>query len=84
MRLCAQGYELYATGQLRIRLEEPQRFLDFGERVAGGDLAHARSVMAGYEAAFDEKASVLPDEPDRAAVQDWLLRVRAAYYEAPA
>jgi predicted nucleotidyltransferase len=84
MRLCAQGYELYATGTLRIRLEDPQRYLDFGERVAAGDLDHARSVMAGYEAAFDEKPSVLPDEPDRAIVQDWLLRVRATYYEAPA
>lgn len=81
MRLCAQGYELYATGTLRIRLEDPQRYLDFGERVASGDLDHARSVMAGYEAAFDEKPSVLPDEPDRGVVQDWLLQVRAAYYE---
>lgn len=84
MRLCAQGLELYATGTLRIRLDDPQRFLDFGERVAGGDLDHARSVMAGYEAAFDEKPSVLPDEPDRAAVQDWLLKVRAAYYRSAA
>lgn len=32
LRLCAQGYELYATGRLRIRLDDPQRFLDFGER----------------------------------------------------
>lgn len=84
MRLCAQGYELYATGSLRIRLEDPQRFLDFGERVAGGDIDHARSVMNGYEAAFDEKPSVLPDEPDKAVVEDWLLRVRAAYYEVSA
>jgi hypothetical protein len=75
---------LYATGSLRIRLEDPQRFLDFGERVAGGDIEHARAVMAGYEAAFDEKPSVLPDEPDKRAVEDWLLRVRATYYEAPA
>lgn len=84
LRLCAQGLELYATGQLRIRLDDPQRYLDFGERVAGGDITHARSMMGGYEAAFDEKPSVLPDEPDRAAVEDWLLRVRAAYYEPPA
>lgn len=84
LRLCAQGLELYSTGHLRIRLDDPQRFLDFGERVAGGDLDHARSVMAGYEAAFDENPSVLPDEPDRATVQDWLLRVRAAYYDVRA
>lgn len=82
LRLCAQGYELYVTGRLRIRLDDPQRFLDFGERVAGGDIDHARSVMNGYEAALDEKPSVLPDEPDRATVEDWLLRVRAAHYGA--
>jgi predicted nucleotidyltransferase len=83
MRLCAQGYELYATGRLRIRLDDPQRYLDFGERVAGGDIDHARSVMNGYEAAFDEKPSVLPTEPDRAVVEDWLLRVRATFFEPP-
>jgi hypothetical protein len=83
MRLCAQGLELYTTGTLRIRLANPQRYLDFGERVAGGDIEHARSVMAGYEAAFDDKSSVLPDEPNRAAVEDWLLRVRANFYKTP-
>jgi uncharacterized protein len=83
MRLCAQGYELYATGTLRIRLEDPRRYLAFGERVAGGDIDHARSVMNGYEAAFDEKPSVLPSEPDRAVVEDWLLRVRATFFEQP-
>ncbi|MEU7907364.1 DNA polymerase beta superfamily protein [Actinoplanes sp. NPDC049118] len=79
LRLCTQGYELYATGSLRIRLDDPQRFLDFGERVAAGDIEHAREVMAGYEEAFDGCASALPDEPDRRTVEDWLLRVRAAF-----
>jgi predicted nucleotidyltransferase len=81
LRLCAQGYELYTTGSLRIRLNDPQLFLDFGERVAGGDIDHARSMMAGYEAAFDEKPSVLPNEPDRGVVEMWLRSVRAAFYE---
>lgn len=83
LRLCAQGYELYATGTLRIRLDDPQRYLNFGERVASGDVDHARRVMAGYEAAFDEKPSVLPDEPDRAAVEAWLRSVRAAFFDGP-
>ncbi|BAL87173.1 hypothetical protein AMIS_19530 [Actinoplanes missouriensis 431] len=81
LRLCSQGLELFSTGQLRIRLDDPQRYLDFGERVADGDIDHARRVMAGYEAAFDEKPSVLPDEPNRAVVEAWLRRVRAAFYE---
>ncbi|MET0416618.1 MAG: nucleotidyltransferase domain-containing protein [Actinoplanes sp.] len=79
-RLCFQGFTLYATGRLPIRLADPQTFLTFGERVADGDIEYARSVMARYEAAFDNTVSVLPHEPDRAAVEAWLLRVRASYF----
>lgn len=84
MRLCHQGLQLYAHGELEIRLSDPQRFLDFGERVAGGDIDHARAVMRRYEIAFDECFTVLPTEPDRATVEAWLLRVRAAHYRPPA
>ncbi len=80
LRLCAQGLELYRSGTLRIRLEDPQHYLDFGERIAGGDIDHARRVMNGYEEAFDEAKTSLPDEPDRAAVEDWLRLVRVAYF----
>ncbi|GAA2347265.1 nucleotidyltransferase domain-containing protein [Dactylosporangium salmoneum] len=79
LRLCDQGYDLFATGELRIRVADPQRFLDFGERVAGGDIEHARSVMAKYEALFDEATSPLPVDPDRAVVEAWLLQVRREY-----
>lgn len=80
-RLCEQGYELYTTGTLRIRLEQPQRFLDFGEQVAAGNIDVARDLMAGYEAAFDAATTVLPDQPDEQVVEEWLLRVRAHFYE---
>ncbi len=80
LRLCAQGLELFRSGTLRIRLEDPQRYLDFGERVAGGDIEHARRVMNGYEEAFDAAKTSLPDEPDRAAVETWLRLVRVAYF----
>lgn len=33
-RLCAQGYELYATGNLPIRVEDPDSYHRFGEEVA--------------------------------------------------
>jgi hypothetical protein len=69
----------YATGEVHIRLDDPQRFKDFGERVAGGDVDAARRMLAEYEAAFDAATSVLPAEPDTRTVADWLLRVRAAF-----
>lgn len=82
LRLCWQGYHLYSSGELRIRLDDPQRFRDFGERVANGDVAHARSMMNGYEEAFSEKVSALPAEPDARTVEDWLLRVRRAHLKS--
>lgn len=32
MRLVDQGLELYTTGSVTIRLADPQRYFDFGER----------------------------------------------------
>jgi hypothetical protein len=76
LRLCQQGFDLYTTGILWIRLDDPQQFLDFGEQVAAGNIALARSLMAAYEEAFNVSATVLPDRPDESAVEAWLLRVR--------
>ena len=80
MRLVEQGFEVYTTGHLRIRVEDPQRFLDFGQRVAA-DARAAVGFMAAAEARFDDAASVLPAEPDTAAVEAWLLRVRRAFWD---
>ncbi|MFF4544814.1 DNA polymerase beta superfamily protein [Streptomyces sp. NPDC001435] len=83
-RLCHQGLELYATGRLTIRVENPQEYHDFGERVAA-DASAALPVLRAYQAAFDETTSVLPEQPDEAAAEAWLRRVRGHLYaEAPA
>lgn len=82
MRLVDQGYELYTTGNLRIRLEDPQRYLDFGEQVSRDPQA-AVPFMAAAEARFDAARTALPDEPSTGVVQGWLNRVRAAYYIEP-
>jgi predicted nucleotidyltransferase len=81
MRLCDQGYELYTTGHLRIRLEDPQRYLDFGEQVAA-DPQSVIPFMAAAEQRFNDARTVLPDEPRVAVVEGWLHRVRRAYYES--
>ncbi|MER6185743.1 nucleotidyltransferase domain-containing protein [Streptomyces sp. NPDC001652] len=78
-RLCHQGLELYATGHLTIRVENPEEYREFGERVSA-DASVARPLLAYYETAFDETRTVLPDHPDEAAVEAWLHRVRDHFY----
>lgn len=79
-RLCDQGYQLYATGKLRVRLDNPWFYQQFGEQVASGDLDTAEALLAAAEANFDETRPALPEKPDERAVEDWLLRVRREYY----
>jgi predicted nucleotidyltransferase len=79
MRLVNQGYELYTTGHVTVRLPDPERYLAFGEAVAA-DPETARAFMAEAEARFDRARTVLPEAPDTKAVEDWLLRVRKAFW----
>lgn len=78
-RLVHQGRELYQTGRLRIRLDDPQWYHDFGERVAGGDLDAASRLLDEAEAGFAEARTALPDRPNEETVEKWLLAVRAAH-----
>lgn len=80
MRLVNQGLQLYSTGFLQVRLEDPQRYVDFGERVAADPQA-VRPFMADAEAHFDAAHTALPAEPDTAAVEAWLVRVRRRHLE---
>ncbi|MBR7824728.1 nucleotidyltransferase domain-containing protein [Actinospica sp. MGRD01-02] len=79
MRLVEQGYELYTTGQVRVRLEDPEKYRAFGERVARDPQA-AAAFMADAQERFAEARTVLPEEPDYAVAEDWLLRVRQAFW----
>jgi hypothetical protein len=79
MRLVDQGYELYTTGRVTIRLTDPERYRAFGERVAA-DPETTRPFMAEAEERFATARTVLPDEPDTAQVEDWVLRVRKAFW----
>lgn len=78
-RLCQQGFELYATGRLTIRVEDPDAYHRFGEQVAA-DPSVALPLLRRFEDAFDTTRSVLPEQPDEAAVEAWLRRVRAHHY----
>jgi hypothetical protein len=80
-RLCHQGLALYTTGRLELRVEDPEEYHAFGERVAA-DPAAALPLLRHYEAAFDETPTVLPERPDEAAAEAWLRRVRGLFYTA--
>lgn len=74
-RLLVQGYELYATGHLRVRLEDPDAARDFAKR-AMVDECLASDTIATYVAKFDITTSPLPTEPHIQAIGDWLWRTR--------
>ncbi|MFD5582975.1 DNA polymerase beta superfamily protein [Streptomyces sp. NPDC058733] len=78
-RLCVQGFELYATGALSVRVEDPDAYHAFGERVAR-DPSAAEPLLRHYQDAFARTPSALPDHPDESAADAWLRRVRAHFY----
>lgn len=80
LRLVEQGTHLWVTGTLVLKVPDAQRVFDFGDRVADGDTEAAKWVLRRAEETFAHSATVLPTEPDTAAVESWLLDVRAAYY----
>lgn len=80
-RLLIQGLQLWTTGRLTIELENPDVVMAFGSRVALGDIEYARKILTDYEHAFNSASTVLPDEPDRDTVEQWLRGVRRAYYQ---
>jgi hypothetical protein len=84
-RLVQQGGDLNARGKLTVRLDAAQAAActEFGERVAAGDLDIARAYLADAEEQFGRHPSALPAEPDTAAAEAWLLRVRREFYSTP-
>lgn len=77
-RLCWQGLELYRTGVLPIRVDDPGACINFGASVANVP-GIAAGFIASIEQELDERPSVLPDEPDERAVNEWLVSVRRRF-----
>ena len=79
-RLLVQGQQLHRDGRLALRLEDPQWFRDFGDRVAAGDLTLCEILLSEAEQAF-RKPSPLPENPVTDAAEAWLYRVRRDHWE---
>jgi uncharacterized protein len=83
MRLLWQGYELYTTGNLPIRIPDPEPYFEFGRRIVDDPEAKAaRELITQYEIKFDAARTVLPTEPDERPLEDFLQRVRRAHLDA--
>ncbi|MFE3879338.1 DNA polymerase beta superfamily protein [Kitasatospora sp. NPDC059146] len=81
VRLVEQAVRLHRTGRNLIRLPDPERVRELGERIADRPataeqlLAEAADRLAG--------PGVLPGAPDPRPAEAWLRRVRAAHYAPP-
>jgi hypothetical protein len=78
VRLLEQGVRLHETGELVVRLAEPERVRELGERIADRPEL-AEPLLAEAERRLD-RPGVLPQAPDEPPVEDWLRRVRRAYW----
>ncbi|WP_445255965.1 nucleotidyltransferase domain-containing protein [Nocardioides aurantiacus] len=82
LRLGVQGVELLTTGRITLPVPEPD--LGFLRSVRRGEvpLADVREAVGRAEARLEalRDSSDLPDQPDRAWVDDWLHRSHLAYW----
>ncbi|GAA0679260.1 hypothetical protein GCM10010193_36030 [Kitasatospora atroaurantiaca] len=82
VRLVRQGVTLHETGEIVVRLADPEQVRELGERYADRPEL-AATVLADAESRFD-RPGVLPSAPDEAPAEAWLRRVRAAHFAAAA
>lgn len=77
LRLMYQGHTLYTTGELPIRLEDPEKYHTFGRLVAK-DSKYAEEAVYNYRSMFDRDDTVLPDEPKTEEINSWVTALRIA------
>lgn len=81
-RLVQQGEQLYTTGHLAIRVADPEQIRAIGRTIIA-DPYCGRVLIENANDRMQAAGSPLPDEPDARAVEQWLLAVRAHYYQEP-
>ncbi|WGV35738.1 nucleotidyl transferase [Streptomyces phage Frankenweenie] len=83
VRLVEQGFHLYRSGELVVNLRsnaseiDPDWVFQVGSQIAD-DPSRAEKYMRQAEVRFDSTKTAILGEPDVAAVERWLLRVRRA------
>jgi predicted nucleotidyltransferase len=74
LRILHQGTHLYQTGQLRVRVDDPERYFDFGRKM----LVDPTLAQPEFDRAFQvfNEPSPLPEKADTDWVEDWLQYFR--------
>lgn len=84
-RLLDQGIELWCTGELTVRVSNPEEYFTFGERVAADPLGEggreAQSAITLAKKVFDTASTPLPAEPRRNIAVTWLHDVRRRFQD---
>lgn len=77
LRLGYQGIEYLQTGRLTMPMNEPERSYLFGVRTGERDMQHVLTRAGELERELKDllHTSPLPEEPDTATVDKWMLRV---------
>lgn len=81
-RLAEQGERLYITGELTVRLPDPDKTRAVG-RFLLENPDRGIVMLQAAEERMKRAGSPLPDRPDTATVEDWLHAVRAEFYQRP-
>lgn len=82
LRLLQQGFELYSTGKITVRVNNADWLRQQGEEIAA-EPAYALQFLHEYEEKFNNTPSALPDYPDEAAVDRWMRAVRNWFFVPP-
>lgn len=81
VRLMMQGFQLYVTGELDVRLDNTtaMQVRSIGFMAGEGDLLPLKEIYERYKNAFDTISPAVPVEPDREKVESWLKYVRQQF-----
>jgi len=80
-RLAIQGAHLWRTGELVLKVDDPQAYFDFGDAVQAGDLWPVESLMVWAEKQFEPKDCALPEMPDRWLANELVVDIRRGQLE---
>lgn len=83
LRLIDGGTQLYLTGHLDVRLQDPERYRAFGREVATNPelgVRRAEELLAAAQRQVNAGTSPLPDVADPTLAESWLRSVRGRLY----